>query len=180
MDDLERTGATYIHRLQDVDLVSKNSTGCRGRIAVVLEKLGDVDTVTVALKQALRVAVRGRSAVFVLQFIAGGDARSVHVLAHSRELGDRLTTIVLRLAAGRLPPLVTIVVYRGTRQDSLRFIANSIQPDVVLATHPPDDPPMPALVDEIADQEGCPVVLVPERGNQRGRIPHERGTRALN
>jgi hypothetical protein len=182
MDDREharRAGPTYIHRLQAACPADLATMRCRGTIAVVLLDLGRA--VTLALRRALRTAVGAGSAVYVLHFVQPNDRRPAELLTWSREFGDRLTTAVLRLARGRLPPLVTVVVYQGTREDAGAFVASSIRPDIVLATHRHDDPPSAALAYEITRRQDCPVLLVHDSGrSRRRRLPSPRVARALN
>jgi hypothetical protein len=171
-------GPIYVHWLQAAGDADRPAIDGRGAIAVILLDLGR--DVTAALRRGLRAAVSSGSVVYVLHFIHADDVRSDEILTRSREFGERLTTAVLRLARGLLPPLVTVVVYQGTREDAATFIATSIRPDIVLATHPRDDPSAAALAHGIGRIEGCPVLLIDDECPARRRRLPRRMLRALN
>jgi hypothetical protein len=129
-DSVRLPGPKYIRAL------GGSSVGVRaarpgGTIVIILHELGEA--AVVALKEALEEGVRTDADVYVLLVLAQGeDPAPPELLLLSMEMGDQLSTLVLRLGAGGLPGAVKVVVYWGSPGDVLRFVADAIRPDVTI------------------------------------------------
>jgi hypothetical protein len=170
-DSVHRPGPKYMRRLSGSSS-GEPSPDRRDTIAVVLDELGDA--MAVALKEVLDQAVRTDASVYVLFVLTKGDGLAVpELLALSREIGDELSTWVLRMCAGTLPRVVNVVVYWGGPGDVLGFMNASVRPSLVTMVH--RDDPHGGLAAAILRLPNCPVLLIPGGGAGVGESAAQSG-----
>src|SRR5215213_7125251 len=86
-----------------------------------------------ALEQTMRPALREDASLCLLHVIPRSAPHDPLAVRTGFEMGELLTAAVLRVGAGRLPPLVTVIVYVGDREELLEFVTTAIQPTLVIA-----------------------------------------------
>ena len=122
------------------------------------------------IRHAIRTARRQRSNLWVLQ-VLGCEADESGPLRDTFDLGELLTTAVLRAGDGRLPPLVTILVHVGGPDTVIDLVTSAINPRLVLAEQALVHGRSSALPELIGSAQGCPVLLMPTSGELAGELP---------